>query len=229
MSQLTAVTAVCTLKWLLLCSFCILLFLWESRVVLELRPLCWKNDGFFQWWQLEFHACRMKHIDGNWRSYELRWWLLLDDRSERHCCLVESCDILRSVCYDGSKTSHKNPHGFCLNVPLWDVWEWCVFKSAGSMWCLSPCSSGLLWLLKLKPGFFDVFCRCCWFSFPSLTTSSRVYRTLIIPAPQSPGCWRTLPLLYTAILRWKWSSNNGKRRCRKIQEKKRGGICSAIW
>ena len=88
MSQLTAVTAVCTLKWLLLCSFCILLFLWESRVVLELRPLCWKNDGFFHCWQLEFHACRMKHIDGNWRSYELselRWWLLLDDRSERHC------------------------------------------------------------------------------------------------------------------------------------------------
>ena len=84
-------------------------------------PLC------LNWWpfpkrQLEFHACRMKHIDGNWRSYELRWWLLLDDRSERRC-LVESCDVLRAVCYYGSNTSHQNPHGFCLNVPLWDVWE----------------------------------------------------------------------------------------------------------
>lgn len=70
MSQLTAVTAVCTLKWLLLCSFCILLFLWESRVVLELRPFCWKNDGFFHWWQ---HRIPCLQDETHWRELEILW------------------------------------------------------------------------------------------------------------------------------------------------------------
>lgn len=228
MSQLTAVTAVCTLKWLLLCSFCILLFLWESRVVLELRPFCWKNDGFFHWWQ---HRIPCLQDETHWRELEILWTQMMTLTWRSLWKALLSCWKL-----------------WCFEICLL-LWKQNI--SQKPTWFLPECAPlGCLRVMRVQIHWFHVVfvsmligvaltveaeTRFFW-CFLSLLQLSVTYHqlngffcTLIIPAPQSPGCWRTLPLLYTAILRWKWSSNNGKRRCRKIQEKKRGGICSAIW